>query len=91
MFSVTCQASSGTEDIFDLSFEQLLDVNIDLASKTNETLQSVPSSITVFSKQQIENLAVNNAYDLINFIPGFQSTRGDWVAQCPKIMQEVFI
>lgn len=84
MFSVTCQASSGTEDIFDLSFEQLLDVNIDLASKTNETLQSVPSSITVFSKQQIENLAVNNAYDLINFIPGFQSTRGDWVGAVPK-------
>ena len=72
MFPTIGLASSGTEDIFDLSFEQLLDVNIDLASKTNETLQSVPSSITIFSKQQMENLAVNNAYDLINFIPGFQ-------------------
>ncbi|ATC95737.1 hemoglobin/transferrin/lactoferrin receptor protein [Pseudoalteromonas tunicata] len=84
LLSATALYGAEGEDIFDLSFEELLAVNIELASKTSETLQSVPSTVTVISKQQIENLAVNNAYDLINFIPGFQSTRGDWVGAVPK-------
>jgi len=71
-------------DLFELSFDELLNVTIDLATKTNETLQSVPSSITLFSKQQIQQLAINNAYDIINFVPGFQITRGDWVGSVPK-------
>lgn len=44
----------------------------------------MPSSITLFSKQQIQKLAVENAYDIINFVPGFQVTRGDWVGAVPK-------
>ena len=72
------------DDLFDLSFEQLLDVNISLATKTDETRSSVPSSITVFNQQQISLLGVSNAYELMNFVPGFQSTRGDWVGAVPK-------
>jgi len=74
----------GDEDLFDLSFEQLLDVNISLATKTSETRSSVPSSITVFNQQHIALLGVSNAYELMNFVPGFQSTRGDWVGAVPK-------
>jgi len=72
------------KDLFDLSFDELLNITVDLATKTDETIQSVPSSITLFNKQQIQQLAVQNAYDLINFVPGFQSTRGDWVGAVPK-------
>ena len=67
-----------------MSFDELLNITVDLATKTDETIQSVPSSITLFNKQQIQQLAVQNAYDLINFVPGFQSTRGDWVGAVPK-------
>lgn len=78
-------ANSQTEtNLFDLSFDELLNVTVDLATKTDETIQSVPSSITLFSKQQIQELAINNAYDIINFVPGFQVTRGDWVGAVPK-------
>ncbi|RZQ52448.1 ferric-rhodotorulic acid transporter [Pseudoalteromonas phenolica] len=85
LFTGTVFSSNETEeDLFDLSFEQLLDVNISLATKTDETRSSVPSSITVFNQQHISLLGVSNAYELMNFVPGFQSTRGDWVGAVPK-------
>ncbi|KZN38653.1 hypothetical protein N480_13440 [Pseudoalteromonas luteoviolacea S2607] len=80
--SANCAASQ--EDIFELSFEELLDVNITLATKTKETSTSVPSSITVFNQQHIQLLGVANVYELMNFVPGMQSTRGDWVGAVPK-------
>lgn len=76
--------TSSTNELFELSFEELLDVNIELATKTDETRASVPSSITVFNKQHIRLLGIKNAYDLMNFVPGFQNTRGDWVGAVPK-------
>ena len=85
IFSFFSMAQNETEDsLFELSFEELLDVNISLATKTPETRATVPSSITVFSHQHISLLGVNNAYELMNFVPGFQSTRGDWVGAVPK-------
>ena len=84
LYSGYTLSSTENEDLFDLSFEQLLDVNISLATKTDETRSSVPSSITVFNQKHISLLGVSNAYELMNFVPGFQSTRGDWVGAVPK-------
>lgn len=72
------------QDLFSLSFEDLFNVQVDIASKTNETLSSVPSTISVFSRKQIQALGVDNAYEVMNFVPGMQSTRGDWVGAVPK-------
>jgi len=84
LYSGNTFSNAENEDLFDLSFEQLLDVNISLATKTEETRSSVPSSITVFNQKHIALLGVSNAYELMNFVPGFQSTRGDWVGAVPK-------
>ncbi len=72
------------QDLFSLSFEDLLNVQVDIASKTNETLSSVPSTMSVFTRKQIQALGVDNAYEVMNFVPGMQSTRGDWVGAVPK-------
>lgn len=72
------------QDLFSLSFEDLLNVQVDIASKTSETLSSVPSTMSVFSRKQIQALGVDNAYEIMNFVPGMQSTRGDWVGAVPK-------
>ncbi|OCQ22095.1 ferric-rhodotorulic acid transporter [Pseudoalteromonas luteoviolacea] len=81
---ISANSVASQEDIFELSFEELLDVNITLATKTEETSTSVPSSITVFNQQHIQLLGVANVYELMNFVPGMQSTRGDWVGAVPK-------
>ncbi|WP_404344141.1 TonB-dependent receptor plug domain-containing protein [Pseudoalteromonas mariniglutinosa] len=84
--SISVQAVSVVDnnDLFSMSFEQLLDVRVEIASKTNETLASVPSTMTVFNRNEIDSLGVDNAYELMNFVPGMQSTRGDWVGAVPK-------
>lgn len=76
--------STEEQDLFSLSFEDLLEVHVDLATKTTETLSSVPSTMTVFNRKQIQALGIDNAYEIMNFVPGMQSTRGDWVGAVPK-------
>ncbi|MCG9760815.1 MULTISPECIES: TonB-dependent receptor plug domain-containing protein [Pseudoalteromonas] len=83
-FAVVAESDAADSDLYQLSFEELLNVNVSIATKTDETRASVPSSITVFNSEQINSLGVDNVYDLMNFVPGFQSTRGDWVGAVPK-------
>ena len=71
-------------DIFDLDISQLAQVKVSIATKTNETRATVPSTITTFNQAEIARLGIANAYDLLNFVPGFQMTRGDWVGAVPK-------
>lgn len=71
-------------DIFDLDISQLAKVKVSLATKTSETRATVPSTITTFNQAEIARLGIANAYDLLNFVPGFQMTRGDWVGAVPK-------
>ncbi|MEW6990112.1 TonB-dependent receptor plug domain-containing protein [Colwelliaceae bacterium 6441] len=71
-------------DLFELSIEELMRVRISLATKTEETVKTVPSTITIFNQTDIQALGVKNAYDIMNYVPGFQMTRGDWVGAVPK-------
>lgn len=84
VFLFCFNAIASQEELFELSFEELLDVNITLATKTTESPTTVPSSTTVFNRQHIQLLGVANVYELMNFVPGMQSTRGDWVGAVPK-------
>jgi outer membrane receptor for ferrienterochelin and colicins len=81
-------AAVAEKDIFDLSIKELMQVRISLATKTEETVLTVPSTITVFERADIESLGVKNTYDVMNFVPGFQMTRGagrlfrQWLYSC---------
>jgi len=77
-------AAEPEKDIFDLSIKELMQIRISLATKTEETVLTVPSTITVFERTDIQALGVKNAFDVMNFVPGFQMTRGDWVGAVPK-------
>jgi outer membrane receptor for ferrienterochelin and colicin len=66
--------SAATElDIFDLSLQELTKITI--ASKQQQTVYNSPSSVSVISRSQIKNMGIKNLQSLLNFIPGFQSTR----------------
>ncbi|NQZ21102.1 MAG: TonB-dependent receptor [Colwellia sp.] len=84
LFINSCYANEIEKDIFDFSIEELMQVRISLATKTEETVLTVPSTITVFEQADIQALGIKNAYDVMNFVPGFQMTRGDWVGAVPK-------
>jgi iron complex outermembrane receptor protein len=80
----TSFSAEAEKDIFELSIKELMQVRISLATKTEETVLTVPSTITIFERADIQALGVKNAYDVMNFVPGFQMTRGDWVGAVPK-------
>jgi len=60
---------------FDMSIEELLQVEVTGSTRTQQTQLDVPSSVTVFTEQEIKNLGATRLTDLVNFVPGFQSRR----------------
>lgn len=60
-------------DILELSLQELAQVTI--AAKQKQTVYSSPSSVSVINRTQIKNMGIKTLQALLNFVPGFQSTR----------------
>lgn len=58
-----------------LNLEQLLDVPVTGSTLTQESLKTVPSVVTVFTRDQIDRLGLDYLYELLRLVPGFQVTR----------------
>ena len=80
VFALPSQAEQNAINIFDLSLEQLLDVNVLGATLTEQEQKLAPSSVTVFSCQQIRELGVDSLGELMNMVAGFQSYRSSTTA-----------
>jgi len=63
------------DDVFDLSLAELMQVKITGSTLTEKDLNTVPASVTVFTKQEINLLGLDNLTELMNLVPGFQSYR----------------
>jgi len=75
---VTMAASDETMDrLFQMSLEELLEITITSATRHEESLDSVPASVTVYTREQLRVLGINKLSQLMNFVPGFQSQRFD--------------
>ncbi len=61
------------DNLLKLNLEQLLMVEISVASKTGQTTSEAPSSVTVFSRQEILETGIHSLEELLNFVPGFQT------------------
>lgn len=72
------------EALFNLTFDELLEQQVSISSRDAVSLDASPSTVTLFTRQMLDRLAVANLYDLLNYVPGFQVTRGDWVGAVPK-------
>lgn len=58
-----------------LSLDDLLNLEVSVASKSDETASDAPSSVTVFSYKEIKNMGITTLDELLNYVPGFQVTR----------------
>ncbi len=61
--------------LYALSLEELMQVEVGIASKQPETVRKAPSAVTVFTRNEIRAMGIDNVYELLNFVPGFQATR----------------
>ncbi|MCV6638193.1 TonB-dependent receptor [Candidatus Albibeggiatoa sp. nov. NOAA] len=62
-------------ELLGLSLAELLQVEIDIASKSSETIFDAPSSVTVYTRQELLNMGLTSVEELLNYIPGFIGTR----------------
>ncbi|EIJ41940.1 outer membrane receptor for ferrienterochelin and colicins [Beggiatoa alba B18LD] len=75
LFSVSYALKAAADDLLDVPIEDLLVIPITVASKTEEKLEDAPSSVTVFTRQQLKRMGVKTVEDLLHFVPGFIATR----------------
>jgi iron complex outermembrane receptor protein len=57
---------------FSLSLEDLLNIEIEVATKNKKSLADSPSTVSVFTANEINNLGINTLTQLLNLVPGFQ-------------------
>ncbi len=73
LFSVTpCIAE---KSYFDMELSELMAVEVTGATLTEKSFLEVPSAVTVFTRKEIQELAIDYLYELVNFVPGFQFNR----------------
>ncbi|BFT30994.1 catecholate siderophore receptor CirA [Alteromonas sp. D210916BOD_24] len=73
--NVEQQQSSSSQSLLEMSLEDLLNVTIKSSTLSDISVRDAPSSVTVFTHQQIKELGVQSVEELLNFVPGFQSSR----------------
>lgn len=67
------QAQNTTDELFELSLEELLQVRISSASRNEESLREAPAALTVFTRREIQNMGLTELGQLLNLVPGLQA------------------
>jgi len=70
---LTINTAGDENSLQELTLEELLTVKI--ASLQEEPLSVAPSSVTLITKKQLKTMGIKRLQDLLNYVPGFQSTR----------------
>ncbi len=63
------------EDLFEMSLEDLMKINVTSASNTEESLNRAPATIIIISAKDIEERGYIEMYDVLNDLPGFDLSR----------------
>ncbi|MEZ5672054.1 MAG: TonB-dependent receptor [Thiotrichaceae bacterium] len=58
-----------------MSLEELMQVPVTGSTLTDESLKTVPSAVTVFTREQIEQMGFNYLHELLDLVPGYQTQR----------------
>ncbi|NRB38804.1 MAG: TonB-dependent receptor [Pseudomonadales bacterium] len=60
---------------FDLSLDELMNLEINSSTRSAKTRLTVPASATIYTQKQLNKLGLTSLDQLLNYVPGFQSTR----------------
>lgn len=60
-------------DLVMLSLEELMQVPVSVATKTSQKIAVAPSTVSLFTREDLERMGVKNLVDLFRQIPGFYS------------------
>lgn len=78
IFSSALHAEDYTVDeLLNMDLRELMKIKITSSTLTDESLKTVPSSMTIYTRRDIRRLGINNLAELVNFVPGYQAYRTD--------------
>ena len=76
-FNVNAQKDTiKIENIWDMSLEELMELEVNIATVKQRTIQASPSIVTLLTKEEIKNSGARNIIDVLNLIPGFNFALG---------------
>lgn len=59
----------------DMDLAELIQIKVTGSTLRDESLQTVPSAVSVFTREQIDQLGLDYLYELLNLVPGYQFDR----------------
>ncbi len=78
-FSISSRSEDDVDYLFSLDLKDLLQMKVEVASKSGQIVSEAPSSVTIFTKAEIHNMGVSTLEELLNFVPGMQVARTEEV------------
>lgn len=75
---------SDSEDIFDLSLEELLNVTVNVASQNSENILDTPAIVSRYEMSDLAGMGLQSLVDVLRFIPGVlveESLIGSYIVQ----------
>lgn len=63
------------DELLELDLTQLLQVTISGSTLRDESLKTVPSVVTVFTREQLDRFGLTYLHELLRLVPGFQVSR----------------
>ena len=78
---ITYAQAPEVNDLMGLSLKDLMSIKVEVASRHKEQTRLAPSSVTIFQRHQILEMGVRSVEELLNFVPGFQTSRVTFLNQ----------
>ncbi len=76
--SILSQSEKDTtlESVLDLSIEELMNTKVSIATKSATKLSESPSIVTILSEDFIKNTGARYLTDILQYVPGFEFSKG---------------
>ncbi len=72
MISKTCFAVYN--NLYDLSIEEILNIKVNIATKTDIRIDAAPSIVSVITSTEIQQMGARDLPDVLRVVPGFDLT-----------------
>ncbi|MFO7862605.1 MAG: TonB-dependent receptor plug domain-containing protein [Salinivirgaceae bacterium] len=98
LFAFSQTDDESLTDMYSMSLEDLMDIEINVASKNKSSLRESPGVISVITAEQIQKMGARDLIDVLRLVPGFQfgvdvqgvvgvGIRGNWAHEGKMSLQ----
>lgn len=71
-----CLSQIDTLNYFNLSIEELMNLNVYSASKKNQNIMEAPAILSIVPKKDMDKMGLSSLIDVLKFVPGIETSMG---------------